>query len=106
MTTRVFIPNDSAAVSIGADDVAALIAKEATIRKADIHIVRNGTRGALWLETLVEVETPAGRIAYGPVTSEDVTTLFDADFLNGGSHPLALGKTDEISWFASQDRVT
>lgn len=106
MTTRVFIPNDSAAVSIGADDVAALIAKEALVRKIDIQIVRNGTRGALWLEPLVEIETPSGRIAYGPVTADDVKTLFDADFINGGAHPLALGKTDEIQWFARQDRVT
>ena len=71
-----------------------------------MQIVRNGSRGALWLETLVEIETPAGRIAYGPVAVDDVAIPFDADFLNGGPHPLALGLTDEIEWLASQERVT
>ncbi|MSO43417.1 MAG: formate dehydrogenase beta subunit [Candidatus Planktophila sp.] len=99
---RVFVPCDSAALSVGADEVAAAIAR----LDSTIEIVRNGSRGALWLETLVEVETPAGRIAYAPVRPEDVQSLFDADFLHGRAHPLLLGKTDEIQWLASQDRVT
>ena len=99
---RVFVPGDSAAISIGADEVAREIARI----NPSIEIVRNGSRGALWLETLVEVQTPSGRIAYGPVNSEDVSSLFDADFLNGGAHPLFLGKSNEIEWLASQDRIT
>ena len=99
---KVFVPGDSAAISVGANDVAAAIA---TIDPS-IEIIRNGSRGALWLETLVEVETPTGRIAYGPVSAHDVSSLFEADFLHGGSHALSLGKTDEISWLANQDRVT
>ena len=67
MSAIVYIPNDSAAISIGADQVAALIAQEAVKRSLDVTIIRNGTRGALWLETLVEVVTPQGRTAYGPV---------------------------------------
>jgi formate dehydrogenase iron-sulfur subunit len=106
MSTIIYVPNDSAAISIGADQVAALVAQEAVKRSLDVTIVRNGTRGALWLETLVEVVTPQGRIAYGPVQPEDVSSLFDADFLHGGAHPLALGLTDQIAWFAGQDRVT
>ena len=106
MSTIVYVPNDSAAVSIGADQVAALIAKEAVKRSLAVTIIRNGTRGALWLETLVEVETAQGRIAYGPVQPDDVASLFDSDFLQGGAHHLALGVTDEISWFSKQDRVT
>jgi len=99
---RVFVPGDSAAVSIGANEIAAAI----TRIDPSLTIVRNGSRGALWLETLVEVETDNGRIAYGPVTAESVQSLFDADFLHGGAHPLGLGKTDEIQWLASQERVT
>ena len=99
---RVFVPCDSAALSVGADEVAAAIAHI----DSTIEIVRNGSRGALWLETLVEVETPTGRIAFAPVTPDDVQSLFDADFLHGGTHPLSLGKTDEIEWLANQDRVT
>ena len=99
---RLFIPGDSAAISVGADGVAAAVARSLP----DIQIVRNGSRGALWLETLVEVELPTGRIAYGPVYETDVQSLIDADFLNGGAHPLSLGKSDEIEWLSSQDRVT
>ena len=99
---KVFVPGDSAAVSVGADDVAAAIG---TIDPS-VEIIRNGSRGALWLETLIEVETPSGRIAYGPVCAHDVSSLFEADFLHGGSHALYLGKTDEIAWLANQDRVT
>ena len=100
MSTIVYVPNDSAAVSIGADQVAALIAKEAVKRSLAVTIIRNGTRGALWLETLVEVVTAQGRIAYGPVQPDDVASLFDSDFLHGSAHPLALGVTDEIQWFS------
>ncbi len=106
MTFTIYIPADSAAVSVGADDVALLIAAEASKKKIDLVIIRNGTRGALWLEPLVEVLTPDGRIAYGPVNIDDVASLFESNFLNGGEHSLSLGKTDEITWLATQDRVT
>ncbi|TRZ57640.1 MAG: formate dehydrogenase beta subunit [Streptomycetaceae bacterium] len=99
---KIYVPGDSAAISVGADEVAREIARLVP----SAHIVRNGSRGALWLETLVEVDTPTSRIAYGPVTPEDVASLVEADFLNGGAHPLSLGKTDQIEWLASQDRVT
>ncbi|CAB4703558.1 unannotated protein [freshwater metagenome] len=99
---RVFVPGDSAAISVGADEVATAIAQ----LDSTVEIIRNGSRGALWLETLVEVQTPSGRIAFGPVTPADVQSLFDADFLNGGAHPLSLGKTEEIEWLSSQERVT
>lgn len=106
MTFTIYIPADSAAVSVGADDVALRIAEQASKKKIDLEIIRNGTRGALWLEPLVEVLTPAGRIAYGPVNTADIDSLFESDFLNGGEHFLSLGKTDEITWLATQDRVT
>jgi formate dehydrogenase iron-sulfur subunit len=98
---RVFIPRDSAARSVGADAVAAALAQalpEATI-------VRNGSRGMLWLEPLVEVETADGRIAFGPVAPADVATLATA-LTGDGSHPLRLGRTEELPWLASQQRLT
>src|SRR6267143_4187276 len=36
----------------------------------------------------------------------DVAGLFDADFLNGGSHALSLGATEEIPWLKGQQRLT
>jgi len=62
-----------------------------------------------WLETLVEVVTDAGRVAYGPVSANDVSGLldevFDADFCQGASCELALGLTEEIPYLKNQQRV-
>ncbi len=102
---RVYVPRDSAALSVGAEDVARAIASEAARRGLTVELVRNGSRGLLWLETLVEVDTPQGRVAYGPVAAEDVTGLFDAGFLTGGAHGLALGDIASHPWFAKQERL-
>lgn len=103
---RIYVPIDAAALSVGADSVAAHIASEAAKRGVSVEIIRNGSRGMLWLEPLVEVETPSGRIAYGPVTVADVASLFDANFLTGGSHKLGHGLTDEMDWMKRQNRFT
>ncbi|MBS0232927.1 MAG: NADH-quinone oxidoreductase subunit NuoF [Proteobacteria bacterium] len=103
---RVFVPRDAAALSVGADEVAAVIASEAKKRNLDIQIVRNGSRGMLYLEPLVEVEMPKARVAYGPVAASDVAGLFDAGFLEGKPHALAHGATEEISYFKTQERLT
>lgn len=105
-TIRIFVPIDAAALSVGAEAVARNIAREAQARGLAVEIVRNGSRGMLWLEPLVEVETPAGRIAYGPVAGKDVAGLFDADFQSGGSHALRLGLTEELDWMKRQQRLT
>jgi formate dehydrogenase iron-sulfur subunit len=106
VSVQVFVPRDSAALSLGADEVADAIVREAGSRGVDVQLVRNGSRGMLWLETLVEVATDAGRVAYGPVTAADVPGLFDASFASGGSHPLALGRTDGLPWMLKQTRLT
>jgi formate dehydrogenase iron-sulfur subunit len=106
MTTRIYIPIDSSALSLGAERVARAIAAEAARRGEDVTLVRNGSRGMFWLEPLVEVETPAGRLAYGPVQPADVASLFAAGFLAGGAHPLALGRVEDMPWFARQERLT
>jgi formate dehydrogenase iron-sulfur subunit len=104
---RVFVPRDAGAVAVGADAVAVAIVREAAARGSQVELVRNGSRGMYWLEPLVEVETPAGRVAYGPVTPRDVAGLFDAAFLAGGdAHALSLGLTEAIPYFARQERLT
>ena len=103
---RIFVPIDAAALSVGAGAVAQAVAQEAARRGLSIEIVRNGSRGMLWLEPLVEVETLQGRIAYGPVATKDVGALFEADFLSGGTHDLRLGRTDELDWMKRQQRLT
>ena len=106
MTTRIYVPCDSSALSVGAAAVAAAIMTEAKKRNHDVELVGNGSRGMMWLEPLVEVETPQGRVAYGPVEAIDVASLFDAGFLTGGAHKLAHGVTDKMDWLARQQRLT
>ena len=104
--TAVYVPRDAAACSVGAEDVAQAIAHAASARGDRVDIVRNGSRGMFWLEPLVEVATPQGRIAYGPVAPEDVSSLFDAGFLTGAAHRLCLGPTEEIAYLKKQERLT
>ena len=95
--TTAWVPCDAAAVSVGADDVAlALEASGASVR-------RNGSRGMLWLEPLVEVETAAGRVGYANVTASDV-----ADLLEGvlDDTDRCVGVVDEHPWLAGQHRVS
>ena len=106
MSITIYVPCDSTAVSIGADRVAKAISQEAQKRNITIHLIRNGSRGLYWLEPMVEVLTAEGRKAYGPVQTSDVTSLFDADFVNGGEHPLYLGLTEEIEYLKKQQRLT
>ena len=96
MTTRVFVPGDSSALSVGADAVAIAIAAEARRRGVDLAIVRTGSRGLFWLEPLVGVESDEGRIGYGPISAEEVPALFDAGFPPAGPHPKAHGRVEEI----------
>jgi formate dehydrogenase iron-sulfur subunit len=103
---RIFVPRDAAALALGSDEVErAIIATERT-RGLDIEIVRTGSRGLFWLEPMIEIETPAGRIAYGPVAPEDVESLFAAGWLDGGAHPLRLGRPEDIPFLKRQTRFT
>ena len=103
---RIFVSCDAAALSVGASQVAERIGREAAARGANIEIVRTGSRGMLWLEPLVEVETPGGRMAYGPVAPGDVAGLFEAGFLSGAAHPLGHGPTGAMDWMRRQQRLT
>jgi len=99
---RIFVPLDAAARALGADDVARAIQAEAERRGIDLTLVRNGSRGMIWLEPLVEVATDAGRLAFGPMTPADVPALFG----DLSAHPRALGLTEDLPWMARQTRLT
>ena len=91
MTARVFVPGDSSALSVGADAVADAILDNARRRGLDTAVVRTGSRGLFWLEPLIEVETAAGRVGYGPVAADEVAQLFDAGFLTAALIPRRSG---------------
>ena len=102
----VYVPRDSAALAVGADEVASTLVAECARRGIELNLVRNGSRGMFWLEPLVEVATAQGRIAYGPVAPEDVPALLDAGLLSGTAHPLCHGVTEQIPYLAKQERLT
>jgi formate dehydrogenase iron-sulfur subunit len=99
---KIYLPLGSAAVALGADEIALALQAEATIRNVSLTLVRNGSRGMVWLEPLAEVETPEGRVAFGPMALADVPALFG----DLSQHPKALGLTDDLPWLRAQTRLT
>ena len=97
---KVYVPRDAAARALGADDVAAALMAEAGKRGLDVTIIRNGSRGMVWLEPLVEVETDGIRHAFGPAQPTDAAAILD------GTSAKALGPTDQIEWMKRQTRLT
>jgi len=104
MSQKLYLPRESVAIALGANEIADALVSEAKTRKLDIELVRNGSRGAAWAEPLLEVDTQKGRILYGNITAEDIPSLFDAGFLGGGAHEKRLGFIDDIPWLAHQMR--
>ena len=105
MTLRIFVSRDAGAVAVGADEVALVLGLAAQKRGTEIEIIRTGSRGLYWLEPMIEVATPQGRVAFGPVTEFDASSVLDA-MISGGAHPLRLGVADEIPWLKRQTRLT
>jgi formate dehydrogenase iron-sulfur subunit len=102
----VYVPRDASALAVGADEVASALQAACDARGWAVELVRNGSRGMAWLEPLVEVMTPAGRVGYGPVAVEDIGGLLDAGLLQGAAHALCHGPTEAIPYLARQQRVS
>ena len=97
---KIYIPRDAAAKALGAERIVKAVEAEIKERGIDAQIIRNGSRGMIWLEPLVEVETAEGRVGYGPVTVADVKSIFKGD------SDKALGDVEQIPFFAAQTRLT
>ncbi len=105
-TTKVFVPVDTTARSLGADAVAAPSPPKqsaAARRSTSCATARAACTGSSRSSRSIVDGT---RIAYGPVAAADVPGLFDAKFLTGGKHALALGPTEKIDYLAKQTRLT
>lgn len=115
--TRVFISRDMASVALGADAVARAFAD------AGCEVIRTGSRGLFSIEPLVEVETPEGRIGYGPVAPGDVQEILGHSRESGnpkrkngvhehldsrfrGKDGVWGESADALPFFASQQRFT
>lgn len=95
-TRTIYVPRDAAARALGADAIAAALAGN-----PDVKLVRNGSRGMIWLEPLVEVQEGDGpRMAYGPATAADIPAILD------GTSDKALGPTEDLPWMKRQTRLT
>jgi formate dehydrogenase iron-sulfur subunit len=102
----VYVPIDSTALALGADEVALAIAAAAADSGREVTIVRNGSRGLFWLEPLVEVATAAGRIAYGPVGAGDVARLVSEGLFDATARSLCHGPSEEIPYLKRQQRYS
>ncbi|MEZ5751206.1 MAG: NADH-ubiquinone oxidoreductase-F iron-sulfur binding region domain-containing protein [Paracoccaceae bacterium] len=91
---KVYVPLDTAAVALGADDVAAAFAA------AGATVIRNGSRGMVWLEPMAEVEIDGVRHGFGPVDADDVPAIM------AGTSAKALGPVDDLPWMKAQTRLT
>ncbi|XVX19039.1 NADH-ubiquinone oxidoreductase-F iron-sulfur binding region domain-containing protein [Actinomycetota bacterium] len=99
--TEVYVSCDAAAVAVGADEVA-----EALASQGSVTVRRNGSRGMLWLEPLVEVVTDKGRVGYAGVTAEQVPQLIADGLLDGAEVGECIGVVDDYPWLARQQRVS
>ncbi|MGO4573804.1 formate dehydrogenase beta subunit [Microvirga sp. 2TAF3] len=104
--SKVYLSRDAASLALGSSRIGSLLAEEAARRGVALDLVSTGSRGLFWLEPLVEVETPEGRIAYGPLQASDIPGLFDADFLKGGAHERRLGRLEDHPYLSRQSRLT
>src|SRR5471030_2035471 len=92
-----YLSCDSLARAVGADEVALALASQ--------DLQRTSSRGLYWLEPLLEVDTPQGRIGFGPLTAADVPSVLDALKGEPSAHPLALGLVEELPYLKTQQRL-
>ncbi|MDB6143882.1 MAG: formate dehydrogenase subunit beta, partial [Pseudomonas sp.] len=105
MMPCLYLPVDSVARAVGADEVAVALATQARERGLTLDLQRTSSRGLYWLEPLLEVDSPQGRIGFGPLTAADVPSLLDALHGDPSTHPLALGLVEELPYLKSQQRL-
>ncbi len=93
---RVWVPIDAAARALGADEVAA------AVRACGQQPIRNGSRGMIWLEPLLEIEIDGIRHGFGPVEPDEVAAIL----ADPRGHDKALGPVDDLPWMRAQTRLT
>ena len=105
MTTKIYIPRDSSAIGMGADSVAKQVLSVSDSLNKDVEVVRNGSRGLVWMEPLLEVETESGRKGFANVAVDDVEGLVKSDFTEAGSRDKSVGLVEEVPYLKNQERL-
>ncbi|HDR27612.1 NADH-ubiquinone oxidoreductase-F iron-sulfur binding region domain-containing protein [Rhodovulum sp.] len=103
MSLTQYLPQDAAALALGANAITAALSAAARARGIEFRLVRTGSRGMVWLEPLLEIERDGVRHGFGPLEVSDAKPLFEADF---GDHAKALGPVGAIPFLARQTRPT
>ena len=105
--TNVYVPRDTTAISLGADNVASQIEARIAQESLNLRVVRNGSRGLYWLEPMIEIDTERGRIAYGPIAPEEVDDFLTSEcWREQANHPAYLGLTEDLPYLKNQQRLT
>src|SRR5690625_563802 len=124
-TLAIYVPQDSLAIALGADDMAASIQQWAKHQSVPVQIIRNGSRGLFWLEPLIEIEirqtkqpihshnlvganSLKKRIAYGPMCLAELKRLLQIPnwYLGLKTHALFLGPIEKHPYLANQERLS
>jgi formate dehydrogenase iron-sulfur subunit len=100
-----YLPCDSLACAVGADEVATALTTQAQARNLPLALQRTSSRGLYWLEPLLEMDTPQGRMGFGPLTADDVPSVLDSLEDEPSTHPLALGLVEELPYLKTQQRL-
>ena len=104
---NLYVPRDTATIALGADEVAAGLQSGIVAQGLPLTIVRNGSRGLYWLEPMLELETAAGRVAFGPIQVSGVEAFLESKpWLHPSKHPEYLGLTEDIPFLKQQQRLT
>ena len=96
---RVRLSHDAVAMALGGAAVAG------ALNAAGARIDCVGSRGLFWLEPLLEMKTPNGWQAFGPVTPVDVASILDSA-RRGAPHALSLGRIEDHPFLKAQTRLT
>ncbi|MFO0717058.1 MAG: NADH-ubiquinone oxidoreductase-F iron-sulfur binding region domain-containing protein [Nitrospira sp.] len=92
MATRLYLSNDTSARAAGAGTLA-----EAWCDRPDVQLIRTSSRGAFYLEPMVERDSPQGRIAWFNVSPQDLPSILAGT----GATPV-----ETIPFLAHQTRCT
>ena len=97
-SVTIYVPRDAAALSLGAEAVAQRHRRRShALVGSTSSIVRNGSRGMIWLEPLVEVVTPGGRVALrSGARRRTCEACSTPAFSKGASIRCTSGSTEEI----------
>jgi len=106
MSWRLYVPQDTTACALGAEQVAQAVIDASVAEGLEVDLIRNGSRGLFWLEPLLEAEVAGQRIAFGPVTVAAVPGIMAAMQQQPADHPLYLGEIEALPYLKKQQRLT